>query len=75
MQWLNMVLLKIKDDRKENERYDDARLSFYTVIFLYYCIERRKDYDIENPITRKTAIVEFMNNLKYRKSSFYIKTL
>lgn len=56
MAWLNRLVFKIKDQRPERGNYDEARFSFYT------------DYDIENPITRRVAISEFLNFVKNKKS-------
>lgn len=55
MDWLNRLVFKIKDQRPERGNYDEARISFYT------------DYDIENPITRRVAISEFLSFIRNKK--------
>jgi len=55
MDWLNRSIFKIKDQRADRGNYDEARMSFYT------------DYDIENPLTRRIAISEFLSFIRNKK--------
>jgi len=52
MEWLNRILFPITKERTETDSYEQARFDFTT------------DYDIENPITRKTALREFLFQAK-----------
>lgn len=52
MEWLNRILFPISKERTETDSYEQARFDFTT------------DYDIENPITRKLALREFLFQAK-----------
>lgn len=52
MEWLNRILFPITKERTETDAYEQARFDFTT------------DYDIENPITRKQALRDFLFQAK-----------